>query len=182
MLTNVSAASIPNRLRCPGQVLRRQTTYWTVETVLGEQWRIHFLGKVEFSFTQSSYSILDLVDSHPLLAQYTEPWLELCFHGAPKEPDTVTSAVAAAIAEATSGWRRLEDYANPAAHLSSGYGSLMRAPQTVIQAVEAVLTRSGVETNTIAGFRPKHSYGVFLLDKSYVVADGFRFEHLEANK
>ena len=170
------AASIPNRLKCPGQVIRRQTTYWTVETAMGERWRIHFLDKVEFSFTQSSYSILDLFNNHPLLVQYTEPWLELYFVGTPKQPDTVTSAAAAAVVRATGGWRRFEDYVNPGAPLSCGYGSLMRAPQTVIRAVETVLANSGVETKTLAGVRPSHPYRVLLLEKSFVIAKEFRFE------
>ena len=33
-------AYIPARLQGPGQVIRRQTTYWTVETAMGERWRL----------------------------------------------------------------------------------------------------------------------------------------------
>lgn len=178
-------ASIPSRLKGPGQVIRRQTTYWTVETGMGERWRLHFLEKAESSFTTSSYSCPQLLDTHPLLAQYVEPWLQLYFLGAPKEPDMTTSVVAAAISEVTGGWRKFEDYANPHAPLSSGYGSLMRAPQTVIRAVEIVLARHGVKTNTIKSFGPGHPYPLYrvlLLDTSYVIAEGFRFEPFEANK
>ncbi|HEU5408455.1 MAG TPA: hypothetical protein VFU48_11855, partial [Nitrospira sp.] len=174
--------SIPNRLKCPGQVIRRQTTYWTVETAMGERWRIHFLDKVEFGFTQSSYSNLTLLDNHPLLTQYTEPWFELYFLGAPTPPDTVTSAVAGAVVEATEGWRRYEDYVNPAAPLSSGYGLLMRAPQTVIQSAETVLAKNGVKTKKIDCARVGHPYRILLFDKSFVIAEEFRFEPLEANK
>jgi len=176
------SAAIPNRLKCPGHVIRRQTTYCTVETAMREQWRIHFLDKIEFGFTESFFSELALSDNHPLLAQYTEPWLELYFLGTPNKPDVVTSAVEAAVVEATQGWHSFKAYVNPAAPLSSGYGSLMRAPQTAIRAVEAVLAKSGVKTKTIDCARPSHSYRVLLLDRSFVIAKDFRFEPLESGE
>lgn len=175
-------AAMPNNLKCPGQVIRRQTTYWTVETAMGGRWRIHFLDKVEFGFTLSPYSNITVSDNHPLLAQYTEPWFELYFLGTPNRPDVVTSAVAAAVVGATKDWRRFEEYVNPAAPLSSGYGSLMRAPQTVIRAVEEVLANSGVKTKTIDCARQTHPYRVLLLDRSFVIAEDFRFEPLDANR
>ncbi|MBX3321036.1 MAG: hypothetical protein KF890_14225 [Nitrospira sp.] len=176
------STSIPNRLKCPGQVIRRQTTSWTIKTASGERWRIHFLNKVEFGFSESPYSTLTVSDNHPLLAQYSEPWFELYFLGIPNDPEVVTTAMASAVAEATEGWRRFDNYVNRSAPLSGGYGSLMRAPQTVIQAVEAVLANTGAKTKTIDCTRPAYSYQVLLLDKSFVIAEDFRFEPLESSK
>lgn len=174
------SSSIPSNLKCPGQVLKRQTTYWTVETEAGEHWRIHFLEKVEFSFVASSYSAPNLTDSHPLLTHYSEPWLEPYFLGTPKQPDALTSVAAAAVAKATGGWRCYEDYANPAAPLSGSYGLLMKAPQTVVDVVRAELAKSGVSESTIASARPVHAYRVLLFDKSFVIAEGFRFARLDS--
>ena len=58
----------------------------------------------------------------------------------------------------------------------------MRAPETVIRTVEAVLSRNGVGTNTITGFGPSHTCRVLLLGELYIVAEGFRFELVEINK
>jgi hypothetical protein len=158
---------------------RRQTTYWDLRAEGGSVWRLRFKAKLEARFVAAQFGKLQLVDSHPILRQYDEPWSQLYFAGTPSDPTRLKRALAEAVAEGSDGWRTVEEYLNRAVHLTKG-GLLMRAPRTLIVKAATLLEEAGLTASTIDGAAVRQSRRAVVMDRTFIVARAFRFEDLGA--
>jgi hypothetical protein len=176
------SGDVPESLKGPGVIDRRQTTYWDLKATSGSRYRVHFRKKAETSFAANVYSDVELTDDHPLLVDYESPWRHVFFNGSTKNPGAVCTKLANAINEKTAGWRELDHYAGGKAHvqavLAGGYGALIHAPLPVCQAVAAVLRAENIRASIPAGGSAQAGKKVLLLERSYVIAGEFAFEQL----
>ena len=175
----VSAAAAPSDLRGGGNIIRRQTTYWDLRARGGSLWRVRFKAKAEARFIASQFAELQLVDAHPLLSQYGEPWAQLFFVGTPGDPTGLKGALADLVAAESAGWRSLEDYLNRSVQLAKG-GLLMRAPRTLALKAAKRLESFGLTASVVDGATPRESPRALVMDKNFVLARVFRFEPLDA--
>jgi hypothetical protein len=171
--------SLPTALSGPGRITKRQTTYWTLESERGGQWRVHFAHKAETHFDSIAYGSIELTRSHPLLTHYSEPWVNLYFRGKPKNADALGAAISIAVSRVSNGWRSSQTYRNSMAPLAGGYGLLMRAPRNVIAAARAELEQASVSYSLVGEVSTARGYAVLLLGQSFIVAESFRFEQRE---
>lgn len=175
--SHLGSGETPDCLRRPSSIVRRQTSYWTIQPSVGPSWRVHFTDKVEFFFAQSDISSVDVRSEHPLLADHCEPWQTLYFRGVPREPETLLVQAQESVSAITEGWRSLDQYLNRHAPLTGGYGALLSAPIAVSSNIARLLNEHGCQTSLLP-FRPAPKDGDFkvcLFDRSYVIARDFRF-------
>ena len=175
-----AVGEVPECLRGPGAIVRRQTSYWTVQPTTGHPWRVHFTDKLEFRFVEAAFTSLDLASQHPLLMDHDEPWQTLYFLGVPSEPKLVLSKASQSVSAATEGWRCLAQYLNRSAPFAGRYGALLSAPGSLISPIAALLNSYGSQTSILPNKpnSPGRSLQVCLFGRSYVVARAFRFEPL----
>jgi hypothetical protein len=170
---------VPYRLLAPGRIVLRQTTYWEVQSDSGTHWRIHFRGKLEMRFRCPDFASVELFHSHPILVNHVEPWCDVYFKGHPADPGDLEDALAKTTHRVTEGWRDVAEYRNAAAPFSGGYGLAVRAPTSLGRAAEADMIRALLSTSSICSGTQSKRCVVLVFDKSYVVAERFRFEELE---
>lgn len=162
-------------------IKRRQTTYWDLAGSDGLVERVHFIGKEEFRFVESSCEAFSIVDEHPLLLDYAHAWQELYVASASESPLRLVTALERAIDQALSSWRPSADYVNPIGPeriLRGGYGKLLAAPMPVANACSTVLRDAGVRFSSLAGRPARWPRRVLLAGPSFVVAHAFRVERL----
>ena len=173
-----SDRTVPLELQNGGTITRRQTTYWELCSASGNLWRFHFRAKAEIRFFDSRFSKLELVDAHPILEQYVEPWAQLFFSGVPSDPRAIVKVIGDRIVAASSGWRSIEEYVNNVEYLRRGYGLFMTAPKAFVSIAAAVLRDMGGRTSVLETSRPATSaLRAAIMDKNVVVAQEFRFEN-----
>jgi hypothetical protein len=175
------SALVPDELRGPGEVLRRQTTFWVVRTSAGACWRVHFSGKRETSFAGAHYGSLQLLDRHPVLTDFAEPWADLYLAGSVSDPAKAIRRMEGRVAAASGGWRRLQHYQPDTLVmekvLKAGYGLLLRAPRRVVDAAEAAVLNDEVSVSVLDGRAAEGAFRVLLLGSAtFIVAKAFRFE------
>ena len=168
----------PPGLAGPGEIVRRQTTYWELRSATGAMWRASFVGKEEFVFAEAAYPGAEVLTEHPLLALYDEPARSLYFHGLSIDARGLAVRIASTIHHSTRGWRGLD--ADAVGHLqrqlAGGYGLLMDAPESVCRAVASVLEAGGVGASILGDAPARPGRRVLLLGRSYVIATAFKFE------
>jgi hypothetical protein len=174
---------IPAAIAGPGTIEFRQTTYWDVRASVGSAYRIHFRDKAEFAFDRVDYPSIELEAQHPLLVQYEAPWRSLYVFGKPENPPEVAQAIERAIQAASASWRSLRDYEcsidSVAGLLRAGHGMLMHAPEPICNVASRILEPAGVQCSILGGAPARPGKRVVVLGRSYVVASGFAFEHLD---
>ena len=172
-----------------GDIVKTQTTYLDIVcSQLGEPskctatYRIHFDGKRDFSLAKGTFTSFALVEKHPLLLEYTEPFKDIYLASLVSDKQKFITDLRFAAIEIFNGWRALERYANSMPLdelLAKRYGLLMSAPVSFAQLVMQVAEKSGVALNTLDGARLNgEKPRALLLDAWYVVADNFRAELL----
>lgn len=170
--------TVPPELQNGGTIIRRQTTYWDLRSMYGNPWRFHFRSKAEIKFFDSRFSKMEIVEAHPILEQYVEPWAQLFFTGIPKDPTALMEVLADMVAELSSGWRSIHEYVNKMIDLKRGYGLLMTAPKKFVKIATDVLGELGIKTSVLEVSRLAASkYRAAIMDKNVVVAQEFRFEN-----
>jgi hypothetical protein len=178
------AKLVPEELRAPGTIRRRQTTYWTVDTRDGDSWRLHFREKLEFAYADAAFSEVIVASQHPLLVQYQHPWSQLFFSGTPADPQGVVATVRRAVVTASQGWRTFDQYANPAAINLDRFGVLMHGPTSLVELVSSILSSAGLKTRALPhvrySFTPDHTLQALILGRSFVIANEFAFEKLNS--
>jgi hypothetical protein len=178
-LGDPSSAEVPSALQAGGTIVHRQTTYWDLRSSLGSSWRLRFKSKGETRFVNSAFSRLEILDSHPMLRHYVEPWSQLYFTGTTIGPAKLKSVLSEVVATASDGWRSLEEYLNGSANLKKGYGLLMRAPRSLIASAATSLKEMGLTPSTIDSVGGMAPGRVAIMDRNVIVAQEFRFEPLD---
>jgi|CXWL01.1.fsa_nt_gi hypothetical protein len=171
------ASIVPLVLQRGGAIVHRQTTYWELRSTDGSFWRLHFKSKTETRFVESQFSKMEIVDVHPILDQYQEPWGELFFSGASINPTEMIGMLAERVKTATHGWRTIEEYLNKGVDLrKDDDGLLMRAPASIVNIANVVLSERGISTSVLNRSGHQTRLHAVIMDKNLVVAEGFRFE------
>ncbi len=178
--SQVRSAEIPDCLGGPGNIVRRQTTYWTLQPEAGPMWRVHFTDKIEFAFVHLAFASLKVLSEHPLLADHCEPWQTLYFRGTPLDPNVLLAKARDTVDAITEGWRSLDQYVNRSSPLMGGYGAFLSAPVSLASPMARLLNEDGCQTSLLP-YRSASGPGTFkvcLFDRSYVIAGNFRFAPL----
>ncbi len=173
------AAHMPAPLHGPGRIVRRQTTYWTLEPDGSAPVRVHFTGKQETSFHGEAYAQAELAERHPLLLDYDEAWMKLFVSCARQCPPTFASTLAKQVTLATGGWRDGVHYLGVrrcAETLADGFGCLMNAPGSLAQQAAESVRAHGANASLLPERPARPGHRVLLLGRSFVVARAFRFE------
>jgi hypothetical protein len=171
--------AVPSELEGGGTIVRRQTTYWDLMSAGGAPWRLRFKAKAETRFVTSQFTELRLVDSHPILRQYVEPWSALYFTGTPSDAPNLRRALAEIVSADSAGWRTLEEYLNGSAKLVGG-GLLMRAPRSLAGKAAGLLKEIGLTPSVLDGVQLPESPRAIIMDGNVIVAREFRFERFDA--
>jgi hypothetical protein len=170
-----------------GEIVKTQTTYLDFVCYQAESskqsaaYRVHFQSKSEFVLAKGRFTSFTLRDRHPLLVEYTEPFMDIYLASLIGERQKFIADLEFAATETFNGWRSLDRYLNPQMSLdellSKGFGLLMSAPSSFAKLVVGVAKMNGVSLNMLEGHKPtKQNARVLLLDMWYVVADGFSAE------
>jgi hypothetical protein len=167
----------PDLIAGPGRIGRRQTTYWNLHTEKGGVARAHFSDKQETHFVGAAYDRVTLVDAHPLLADYQEPWKALFITNAQHCGQPLVHQIDMAVDVVSQGWRRASDYFGATTEvLRHGNGLLLQAPESVAVRIAEVV-RDHRAKATLLDERPARSgYRALLVGTSFIIARAFRFE------
>ena len=170
----------PQELYRGGEIIRRQTTFWDIQTIDEATIRVHFDGKVEFSFGESGFPDVELASSHPLLTEYKSPKDSLYVASSVANPEEVLSDLRSAAVTYFSSWRPLARYLNDQISaerlLRDGYGLLMRGPREFIADAAAICCRYGIQVSVLPGGRTQTLLSALILGQNFVIARAFRFE------
>jgi hypothetical protein len=172
-------------LRLPGQITRRQTSFWDIAMLRAghrSSYRIHFRGKREARFADPDFASCSLERSHPLLVDYLAPRDTLSFHGTAQDPARLVRSLEELALRQSDGWRSLTTYLNPQINvlelIKSGSGVLLQGPRPLIRNAKDVLKNEGIEA-TILEHQPLcPAAQVLLLSRNFVIAEAFRAESL----
>ncbi len=169
---------VPLDLRRGGTIVGRQTTYWDLRSDQGALSRLHFKSKAETRFVEAQFSTIELVDAHPILGQYLEPWSRLFFAGTATDPENVKRVLAERVAAASGGWRSLGEYLNGRGDTLGGYGLLLHAPASLVKIATAVLNEAGLVTSELEGRGPAERPRAIamMMGRNFIVAREFRFQ------
>lgn len=177
-----------------GEIVKTQTTYLEIvclfapEFALFRKYRIHYCGKREFSIAKGEFTTLLLLDNHPLLLEYTEPFVPVQLISAVSDKQLFRKQLESEINQVFGGWRSVEEYNFMPLDkfLEEDYGILMEAPKTFAEAVMKAAQRSGVKLALNERYKLDERYKqkgnsprVLFFDESYIIADDFRVEHLD---
>lgn len=129
----------------PGRISRRQTTYWDLQPAGAGGLRVHFTGKEETRFESAQYDRAELVDSHPLLIAYQEPWASLYIADASRCGARLGEDIEALVVKASGGWRHAAEYFGAPTDLvvRLGFGLLLSAPESIVRMAAAVVRDHG---------------------------------------
>lgn len=162
------------------QVARRQTTFWDFTDSEGTT-RVHFIAKKEFGFTQPAVASFSIEADHPLLADYSNGWVQIFVSAPVIEPGLLVAKIDEAVKEMSKHWRTLATYREPDVTLDvlgSGYGALGGFPMPMATAIAAILIREGIRHTVLPSFGPRGKFQVLIAGKNWVVAESFRIEEL----
>ena len=176
---------------CLGFITKRQTTFLDIalRDAEGEftvaAYRIHYLKKLEFSLLGGQFRRIALERDHPLGLDYVEPHQGIYFYGSPDDAHGFLCALDEAVRSVFQGWRALDRYLNPcfrsdAALGRARAGRLLVGPRSLVREVVPLAEQHGMRFQVFdccAGDRS--SPWVLLLDRMFVVAEGFRAEPRE---
>ena len=164
-----------------GEIVETQTTFLDLVCRHPEapktKYRIHFRAKHEFSLAKDTIRSLTLLEEHPLLLEYVEPFKEIYLAGVVSDKRKFVIDLESEASKFFEGWRSVYRYANGMPFdelLEKSYGLLMAAPASYAKLVMEVAARNGVALNILEAHRPiKEKPRLLLLDRYYVVANDF---------
>lgn len=176
-------SSVPAELSGPGQIGRRQTTYWELHPHgTSATFRVHFTEKQESRFESSDYDRIEFLEAHPVLTTYDERWMSLFVVQAQHDGPKLLEELAARVASATAGWRKSEEYLALGGFteliLSEGHGLLLRAPEGLARIAADVALAHGAIPSLLPDRPARPGYRALLLGRSFVVARAFRLDRL----
>lgn len=164
------------------EIVRRQTTYWDIRGDDDRTRRLHFVGKEESVFHESRVTSVDVVEQHPVLADYEHSWEGLYLTARAPPAAGLLTDLRAAIERLTGGWRSAEHYFNPHGVeriLGFGSGLLLAAPVPIVQACSTALGRCAVTHSRLPGRAARWPRRALVAGASFVVAVSFRSEVLD---
>jgi len=169
-----------------GRVVLRQATYWDVELSRPDgsrdAGRIHFGRGADRRFVEATFALAALHTTHPVLLEHVEASATLFVAAPVDDVEAVAGAIAVAIHTATSGWRTLTDYRDrqPPVEtvLRAGFGHVMTAAHSVVDAVMPILERAGAVPHLVDTSGPEATchHRVLVLGASYIISTTFRLE------
>ena len=173
--------AILEALRQGGTIVRRQTTFWDLESRALDVFRAHIVGQVEFRFVEPAFEVAELVGDHPVLVDYREATDSLFISTPAQDPDAVLSELAALATGHFSGWRPLASYLNPdypaRKLLAEGSGMLLRGPRSFVVAATKLLANRGIRVDEPPrGQAPPGHTEALILGRNFVIARTFTFE------
>jgi hypothetical protein len=174
-------AAFPPALSRGGQIVRRQTTFWDVQTVHGSMVRVHFERKVEFEFVAPTFEHAEVTSRHPLLIEYEHPSDDLYVAAPVADPEEVLATLRSITAIHFARWGSLKRYLNDQVSaervLRGGYGLLLRGPRGFVRDAAIACDRLGMQSTVLQGAAPDRSEQLraLLLGSSFVIAHAFRF-------
>lgn len=182
-----AAPGVPPEWSGPGQIARRQTTYWDLQTAAGSLVRVHFTHKKEMRFACAEYGGVDLADEHPLLNGYRQRWASVFVTNAKLCAAEFTAELATRIDQATDGWRTAPEYLGLGGNgvMLVGYGLLLRAPEPLAIIAGAVAQEFGAVPSLVLDHAPRTSgrnperVRALVMGNNYVIAEAFRFIRLK---
>lgn len=105
--------------------------------------RIHFVGKEEFRFVESTVQSFSVVQVHLVLIDYQYAWESIFLASSCQRPQEVLNQLAEAITTALQNWHGASRYLNPLYDMreliQSGSGRLLSAPTPVSSKVCDIL-------------------------------------------
>ncbi len=175
---SLNEEDVSQALKQPGRIRQRQTTYWHLEPRGTAGLRVHFRNKVEYGFAGDDYPEVLLLDTHPLLTDYSEPTKELFIAGTTFDPTRLANQLDEYIRTQTDGWRTLAAYETMDAVelLAGGHGLLLRAPESICSGAAALLGAEGVKASVLGHAKARGAKHLLLLGRSYVIAEAFAFK------
>jgi hypothetical protein len=182
-MTELERFDLELRRGAHGTIDVRQSTFWDM-TIMPDgksrRLRVHLRRKREARFAESRFEGGGMYDEHPLLVNSVSDWAELFLATPAEKPRTVLAALREIVSSRCAGWRTFDEYANdqvsPEAVLEQGYGTLLKAPTPVVQAVDAVLKGFSLASTQLP-FRSKQAPArLLLLGRSFLIAEEFQLE------
>ena len=171
-----------------GKIIKTQTTYLDIVCCFQskvspaqEKFRIHYLGKREFSLNEGKFTRLQLFQEHPLLLNYLEPIVTIHLASFVSDKETFREELETLAQHFFGQWRSFEDYLNMPLNsfLEKNYGILMAAPKTFAEAVVQMAERNGIKLIIHNYDKKTTNPFVILFDENYVIADDFKIESLD---
>lgn len=147
--------------------------------------RIHFDGKEEYRFVQSTVPSFSIVQVHPVLVDYQFAWESIFLAGPCQRPQEILNRLNEVIATTLQNWHDASRYLNPQFDmrglLLGGSGKLLSAPIPVSSNVCDMLASEGLRFTRLAAGAPRWPREALVADKNFVVARSFRLEQLSVN-
>lgn len=160
-----------------GTISKKQSTFLEIE-IQGIDYRINYIGKVEFSLESDAFESILIEESHPLLLNYSSSWSSIYIHKNPKEQNQeIEAKVTELVFEHFSGWRAPQSFLNETMGfrmLKESMGLFFHAPIGLSKKVDSLLCDYGIGTSTIESKDKNKDLKVLLLDQSYVIAKDFK--------
>lgn len=159
-----------------GRVIKRQTTYWDVQLLTGSEnslWRISFSKRAERRVSDSTFTFVSFTNKHPILINYQENWSEIYVSNPCPNPNKIIEFIDHFVSQQTLGYRSANEYLNNVAVnvLSSGYGLLITAPNSIIAGVASYLQKESIVFMVLACNRVQHpEQFALLLGDEYIIA------------
>ncbi len=164
-----------------GRILKRQATYWDVQMLTGSDdsiWRISFSKKAERQLPSNPFASASLTNNHPLLINYQEKWSSVAIYKSPQSnPDRIIKGINSIVLQQTLGYRSAKQYLSSIATdvLTSGYGELVRAPNSIISSLIPFVQQAGILYTILVSGGPinliQHSEQfALLLGNGYIIA------------
>ncbi|MGI4863844.1 MAG: hypothetical protein ACRYFZ_07960 [Janthinobacterium lividum] len=165
-----------------------QTTYLNLSVDRGN-FRVDFVGKVEFRLKRNQGGKLAYYTQHPLLMEHEEPRIRLYINSRPADPQALFTDIAQGIARVSQNCRALPHYlfgwnlvgavALAQQNIEEGSGVLLDfAPVSIVKEVIAACEKHGVTTSFLGSLELDASplrkkFSVLFIGACYVIAQQF---------
>jgi hypothetical protein len=169
-----------------GEILRTQTSFIDIvlasdrDSVSEEKIRIHYDQKREFNLSLGRFSSISHATEHPLLIDYLEPKCSVELGCYVEDKEQFCSLLESIAMKIFDGWRSFESYLNMPLDqfLTERYGILMFAPKSFATVVVEESAKIGIKLSAKQLSDPEGSPEVLILDRRFVIADGFKVQQL----
>lgn len=171
-----------------GEIIKTQTTYLDIKCCFQSEispaqkkFRIQYIGKREFSLSESKFTQLQLFQEHPLLLNFIEPIVTIHLASFVSDKEKFRKRLEALAHHFFGQWRSFEDYLNMPLDnfLEKSYGILMSAPKNFAEAVVQMAERDSIKLIIHDYDKKTISPFLILFDDNYVIADDFKIESLD---
>lgn len=166
------------------EITRRQSTFWDF-TSPERLIRVHFMGKKEFGFVEPAAPDLRFEERHPLLADYSNAWMQIFVSSPAAEPVLLLQRICESVSAITGQWRSFAHYRKNSVALeilALGYGALGGLPITIASVIASLLAAEGVRFTVLPSHGPSGEFQALIAGRNWVVAESFRVEELPLNQ